>query len=87
MRTFAFRPEAEPPKIYREPKKPTRVEVMKDREMRSKTRTEARKFLLSTGSLQDERAVEMAVGGFGIEDIHTATGIERSVIRRLVLGE
>lgn len=89
-RTFSWQQPSEAPKIFerhRKQLKPTRHQTNSDKLARAKNRLEARRLLLSTGFESDALAVEMAVGGFGVDAIHTRTGIPRSMISKLVLGE
>lgn len=89
-RTFCWEQPTEAPKIFQRSQnqnKPTRHQTKSDKAARAKNRLEARRLLLSTGFESDALAVEMAVGGFGVDAIHNRTGIPRSVISKLVLGE
>lgn len=66
---------------------PTRHQVKRDREARANTREEARKLLRLTGFECDRLAIDMALKGYGITEIYARTGVDRSVLRKLVLGE
>lgn len=67
--------------------RPTRHQAVKDREARANKREETRKLLRLTGFECDRLAIDMASKGYGITEIYARTGVDRSVLRKLVLGE
>jgi|JI6StandDraft_1071083.scaffolds.fasta_scaffold244726_1 hypothetical protein len=87
-RTFSWQPEIENPRLFEaEDCQPTKHQVKSDRAARERRRADARKQLIATGHPLDLLAVRMQPKGYGIEAIHKATGVERYLIRKLVLGE
>ena len=67
--------------------RPSRKHTMQDRLNRTEVRRCERERMMASKEITNEMAVHMALMGYGIEPIHARTGIEKSVLRRLVLGE
>lgn len=87
-RTFSWQPEVENPRLFEaEDCQPTKHQAKADRAARSKRRTEARQQLFATGHPLDALAVEMQAKGYGIDAIFQATGVQRYLLKKLVLGE
>lgn len=87
-RTFSWQPEIENPRLFEaEDCQPTKHQVKSDRVARERRRTEAKNQLLATGDQMDALAVRMQPKGYGIEAIHKATGVQRYLLRKLILGE
>ena len=66
---------------------PTRHQAKSDRAARALAREEARKLLRRTGFESDVLAIRLAEQGFGVNEIYARTGIDRRILRKLVLGE
>ena len=66
---------------------PTKHQAKSDREARQIVREQARKILRRTGFESDVLAIRLAEKGFGVNDIFSRTGVDRRLLRKLVLGE
>lgn len=87
-RTFSWQPLPENPRLFEaEDMQPTKHQVKSDRVAREHRRAEAKRQLLATGDQMDALAVRMQPMGYGIDAIHRATGVQRDLLRKLVLGE
>ena len=87
-RTFSWQPIQDNPVLFEaEDQVPTKNQAKSDRAARTRRRTEARQQLFATNLPLDALAVEMQAKGYGIEAIFQATGVQRYLLRKLVLGE
>lgn len=65
---------------------PTPQDVLSDKERRNIIRIKARGACLNSSDTSHQLAADMAIKGYGIEDIKTVTGCSQDMARRLVLG-
>jgi hypothetical protein len=54
---------------------------------KSQRRALARKMVAECGSERERRALDLALGGYGIEHIHVRTGVDIQLVAALVTGD
>lgn len=69
------------------PRWPTRKQVEEDRRERNRRREAMRQAMMATNEITNTLAVRMALMGYGVEEIHDQTGVDKYKLRSLVLGE
>lgn len=67
--------------------KPTRGQMVRDRERRAENRKNERMRMRMTGIPCNLLAASMADRGYGVDAIHERTGVDLPRIRKAVLGD